>query len=377
MTKEDKTLTKEEYCFWLANLNNIGVKKIELLLQIFGSAEGIYQASQSELETFKEACCLAEIRFSDMDVASILNYRDTEKIHSKYAKLIEKGIYFVSKEDEHYPEKLRNIYNAPYALYYKGKLPKKDEKLLAIVGARECSPYGKEMAKYFAGALAREGVSVISGLARGIDSYAHEGALTAAGITYGVLGCGIDICYPKENINLYMEMQSNGGIISEYAPGIKPFAGNFPMRNRIISGLSDGILIMEAKEKSGSLITVDMGLEQGKEIYALPGKVCDQLSYGCNNLIKIGAKLVTNPKDILEDIFPDYKQSVPFLKKNNKLLELNEKIVYASLCLDPKHIEEIAIETGLSMDLLMEQLLILELRGLVKQTMKNYYIAQD
>jgi DNA processing protein len=155
-----------------------------------------------------------------------------------------------------------------------------------------------------------------------------------------------------------------------------PLAGHFPMRNRIISALSDGILVIEAKAKSGSLITVDMGLEQGKEIYALPGRATDALSEGCNNLIKMGAKLVTSPKDILEDFIPEYINIMNQLKKNYKLLETKEEIVYACLSLEPKHIEEIAILTKLPMDLLMEQLLVLELRGLIKQTMKNYFVVQ-
>jgi DNA processing protein len=370
------SMTKEEYNYWLANINNIGIKKIELLLQVFGSAKNVFHATMEEIETLKKACCHSGLRFNDNDVNTICNTRDEEKIHIKYDKLEKSGIYFVSKEDERYPKKLRNIYDAPFALYVKGKLPK-EEKLLAVVGARECSPYGKEMAKYFAGAVAREGISIISGLARGIDSYAHEGTLICGGITYAILGCGIDICYPKENINLYMEMQKLGGIISEYAPGVQPIAGNFPMRNRIISGLCDGILVIEAKEKSGSLITVDMGLEQGKDIYALPGRATDRLSCGCNNLIKMGAKLVTSPQDILEDFIPNYKQNIDNLKKNDKLLESEEKIVYASLCLEPKHIEEIHLQTGFPLDLLMEKLLHLELRGLIKQSMKNYFVTQD
>lgn len=369
-------MLQEEYRFWLANLPNIGARKIEQLLQVYGSAEEVFRASKEELYALKKDDVLND-KITAKDLESILTNRDIEKVHINYAKLIKNGIYFVSREEEQYPEKLRNIFGAPYALYVKGRLPGKEEKLLAIVGARECSPYGKEMAKYLAGAISKEKIAVVSGLARGVDSYAHEGSLAVGGITYGIMGCGIDICYPKENINLYMEMQKEGGIISEYAPGIQPFAGNFPMRNRIISGLSDGILIIEAKEKSGSLITVDIGLEQGKEIYALPGRATDRLSAGCNNLIKMGAKLVTSPKDILEDFLPNYEQTMDELKKNNKLLETVGKIVYASLCLEPKHIEEIALQTGLSMDVLMEQLLLLELRGFIRQTMKNYYVAQD
>ena len=363
-------MLQEEFSYWLANIYNIGVKKIDLLLQVFGSAEEIYRADKGLLEKFKEDYG-SELRMSDADVIAILGSRDSEKIHQNYDKLGKSGINFVSKEEEHYPNRLRNIYGAPYALYVKGSLPNEEKKVLAVVGARECTQYGKEMAKYLAGSVAMEGIAIVSGLARGIDSYAHEGALLSGGITYGILGSGIDICYPRENINLYMEMQKEGGIISEYAPGVQPIAGNFPVRNRIISGLCDGILVIEAKEKSGSLITVDMGLEQGKDIYALPGRATDRLSGGCNNLIKMGAKLVTSPKDILEDFLPNYEQALK--DTNNNLLQQDSKIVYASLSLEPKHVETIAEITNLPMDLLMEQLLLLELGGLVRQTMKNYY----
>jgi DNA processing protein len=370
-------MRNDEYNYWISNIPNIGIKKIEHLIQIFGSPREVFHASRKAMEQFKENCKIEGLRFGALDLENLIHSRDEEKVKKEYAKLQSSGIYFVSKEDDAYPNKLRQIYGSPFSLYIKGCMPKEEEKVIAIVGARDCSPYGKEMAKYFAGSLAKTGITIISGLARGVDAYAHEGALTAGGITYGVLGCGIDICYPKENINLFMEMQNSGGVLSEYGPGIQPYAGNFPMRNRIISGLCDGILVIEAKEKSGSLITVDMGLEQGKEIYALPGRVTDRFSGGCNNLIKMGAKLVTKPADILEDYLLNYEQTVQEMKKNNKLLESNGKIVYAHLCLEPKHIEEITVQSGLTLDIVMEQLLLLELRGLVKQTMKNYYVAQD
>ncbi len=367
-------MTQEEYNYWLANISGIGLKKIGYLLKYFESAKAIYHAPEGELEKFMEVCD-GPHSFRKSDINTIISSRDEEKIQNNYAKLIKNGIYFVSREDEHYPAKLRNIYESPFGLYYKGRLPREEEKLLAVVGARECSPYGKEMAKYFASCIAKEGVTIISGLARGVDSYAHEGALISEGLTYAVLGCGIDICYPRENINLYRELEQCGGILSEYPPGAKPLAGNFPMRNRIISGLCDGIFVIEAKEKSGSLITVDMGLEQGKDIYALPGRAKDALSEGCNNLIKMGAKLVTEPKDILEDLIPNYEQKGDVDKKINKILETNGKIVYACLSLQPMHIEEISLRTGFSIDTLMEQLLVLELRGFVTQTTKNYYIT--
>lgn len=368
-------MTREEYNYWLANINYIGNRKINALLQYFGSAGEIFAAKKESLRKFRIDCADI-IRFSERDIESVCAGRNPEKIQSSYAKLEKNGIYFVSKEDARYPEKLHNIFDAPFALYIKGRLPQNNEKLLAVVGARECSPYGAELAKHLASAVAKEGIAVISGLARGIDSYSHEGALIAGGSTYAVLGSGIDICYPKENINLYQELQKEGGIISEYAPGVRPAASNFPMRNRLISGLSDGILVVEAREKSGSLITVDLGLEQGKNIYAVPGRITDKVSCGCNNLIQMGAKLVTSPNDILEDLIPEFEQTAYVSKKNNKFLETNGKIVYACLSLEPAHIENIADQSGLSIDLVMEQLILLELRGYVKQTMKNYYITQ-
>lgn len=365
-------MEKAMYRYWLANLENIGIKKIERLLEVFETAEEVYHASEEELSALRRDGTFGGL-IGDKEITSILHKRDIDQLKISYNKLIQNGIYFVTREDSEYPEKLLNIYGAPYGLYIKGRLPAKEDKLLAVVGARECSPYGIEMAKYLAGAVAKEGIAIISGLARGIDSYAHQGALSCGGVSYAVLGCGIDICYPRENINLYMEMQKEGGIISEYAPGIQPIAGNFPMRNRIISGLSDGILVIEAKERSGSLITVEYGLEQGKDIYALPGRATDRLSKGCNNLIKLGAKLVTSPKDILEDVIPHFTDMTLKDNQNQILHNESQERIYSCLNADPKHIEEIGFLTRLPMDQLMEQLLVLELRGLIRQTLKNYY----
>jgi DNA processing protein len=359
------------YRYWLANLHNIGIKKIERLIDVFGSAESVYKATEGELYALKRDGAFAEI-MSTRDIDTILCNRDMDIVAKNYEKLLGNGIRFVTSEEEAYPDRLRNIFAAPYALYVKGRLPDKEDKLLAVVGARECTHYGMEMANYLTSEIAKEGIHIISGLARGIDTYAHRGALTSGGITYAVMGCGIDICYPQENINYYMDIQREGGVISEYAPKIQPIAGNFPMRNRIISGLSDGILVIEAKEKSGSLITVDYGLEQGKEIYALPGRATDRLSLGCNNLIRMGAKLITSPKDILEDFIPGYfsKDNTP---NNNGRKDAKQHIIYSCLDSDPKHYEEIALLTGVPMEFLPEQLLQLELQGLIRQTQKNYY----
>jgi DNA processing protein len=365
-------MLQEEYSYWLANLPKIGVKKIELLLQIFYSSEGVFRATRKELDLLKREGLLPDW-FSYYDVDTILNNREVGLIQENYAKLVQNGISFISKESSTYPEKLRNIYEAPYAVYVRGRLPQDGEKLLAVVGARECTPYGREMARYLSGEVAKKGIAVISGLAKGIDSYAHEGVLFAAGVTYGVLGCGIDICYPKENIRLYMEMQQRGGIISEYAPGVKPFASHFPMRNRMISALSDGILVVEAKAKSGSLITVDYGLEHGKEIYALPGRTTDRFSEGCNNLIKMGAKLVSSPKDILEDFIPGFNEYNQDAVIDTASMNETERLILTYLNSNPMHIEELSMLTGKPLDSLMEELLSLELRGTIRQEMKNYY----
>lgn len=363
------------YRYWLANLYNIGVKKIEQLLEFCGSAEELFHTSVEGLSTLKRNGAFAGI-ISDKDIETIVANRDKNRIIDEYLRLISSGVSFVTQDDATYPYKLRNIYGAPYALYLKGRLPGREEKVIAIVGARECSAYGIEMTKYLSGEIAKEGVHIISGLARGIDTYAHQGALCAGGVTSAVMGCGIDICYPRENFNLYMDIQEKGGIISEYPPNTKPLAGNFPMRNRIISGLSDGVLIIEAKEKSGSLITVDYGLEQGKEIYALPGRATDRLSEGCNNLIKQGAKAVTSPKDVLEDLLMGYSDRGGLAIIDN-ITDSNQRRVYSCLNSDPKHIGEVASLVGLPMEIIMEHLLLLELKGIIKQTIKNYYCIRN
>lgn len=355
-----------EYNYWLANIKGIGAIRISQLLQIYHSSEELYHTSRDSL--------LKTAILTEEEVDVLINSRQESRIKEAYQKLINSNIQFITREDSGYPERLKLIYGAPFALYVKGTLPPDHVKTLAVIGARDCTAYGIEMARYLSGSVAREGIRVISGLARGIDSHAHAGTLQAGGITYGILGCGIDICYPRENLKLYMELQKEGGVISEYPPGTQPLACNFPMRNRIISGLSDGILVIEARKKSGTLITVDLGLDQGKNIYALPGRVTDSLSTGCNNLIKLGAKPVTTPEDILEDfqIYPatDQTDSVG----PNGLNQEEQKIL-RTLSLEPKHIEAISMETELPIHQLMEHLLSLEMKEIIRQTVRNYYIT--
>jgi DNA processing protein len=201
-------------------------------------------------------------------------------------------IYQIFAESEHFPKRLLEIPGVPKSLYVIGALPQDDLPSVAIIGARDCTEYGKHVARHLGQRMAQAGVQVISGMAKGIDGISQAAALEAGGSSYGVLGCGVDICYPRENERLFEQIPKCGGIISEYPPGTMPAAGLFPLRNRIISALCDILLVMEAREKSGTLITVDMALEQGKEIRVLPGRVDDVLSKGCNRLISQGADIL-------------------------------------------------------------------------------------
>ncbi len=363
-------MTLDELWFWLTNVKGIGNKKIAYLLARFHRIEHIYAASAKELSAVH---CINE-----RDIAALQLEKEAYK--RKFERMQRMNITFVTRESDRYPEKLKSLEDAPYALYVRGNHVEQYRKSIAIIGARDCSAYGREMALWFAKELAECGIQIISGMARGIDGYAHAGALRGQGKsagTYAVLGSGIDVCYPSEHYWMYEQIQKTGGVISEYGLGVPALPGQFPMRNRIISGLSDGIVVIEAKEKSGSLITADLGLEQGKDIFALPGKVGDRLSYGCNNLIKMGAYLVQSPEDILQHYHFVNTEQIKDLKKNNYMLETKEKIVYANLSYNPKHVNELIMDTKFSLIEVMDSLVSLELKGYIKQTMKNYYIIRS
>lgn len=380
----------EELCwFWLCNIPGIGNTKIRALLSAFGNADEIYRASAGLLESIKG--------IGEKEIKSIIESRKDNGIYERYLLMKKKDIGFIYPESTDYPQRLKLIYDAPVSLYYRGRLPSEELPSVAIIGARECSSYGKEVARFFGDEFAKMGIQVISGLARGIDSYGHLGANEGGGSTFGVLGCGVDICYPKENIELYMNILKDGGIISEYPPGTKPLAYQFPMRNRIISGLADVIVVIEAREKSGSLITVDQALEQNKDVMAVPGRIGDSLSEGCNNLIKMGAQIITVPEDILQNL-TGYSGFMPVLKrmcdinteceksektyisdmgdsaKKNNMLASMEKKVYSCVDLFPKNLSYIIEETGLEANLVTEILLNLELGNFIREVSKNNYI---
>lgn len=354
-----------KYAYWLSNIHGITLAKIRLLLEKTRGAEELYQLSQWEIEKMEGIPTQLAI-----SIAESKKYWDLDE---KWFELMAKGIGMVSLEQEHYPQKLRHIHNPPYVLYYIGKLPCENQKSVAIVGARGRSAYGSQIASHLAKELSNHGVQVISGLAKGIDGDAHKGALEGNTDTFGVLGCGVDICYPKEHRYLYEKITAKGGIISEYAPQVAPIAAHFPQRNRIIAGLSDCVVVIEAKEKSGSLITADFAIEQGKDVYALPGRITDTLSKGCNQLIKQGAGIVQSVEDFLKDleIMPEkiYVQQ-DFMKK---LLEKDETLVYSLTDFEPISLGMLLEKTNISLYRMIEILNRLKELGLIKEIIPNYY----
>ena len=357
-----------KYQYWLSNIPGVGCKTIHRLLGQAGSAEEIYFLKKEQLEK------LAGL--SDRQVLAITERKMDWDLEEKYAKLGENGTTFLSYEMDSYPEQLRNIVDAPYSLYVKGKLPDFSKKRVAIVGARMCSDYGKTMAERIAEKLACCGAEVISGMARGIDAYGHIGALKVGGDTFAVLGCGVNVCYPRTNQKLYESILAQGGIISEYPPDTEPIAQLFPARNRIISALSDVVVVVEAKERSGSLITADFALEQGKDIYAVPGRSTDVLSQGCNNLIRQGAGILNSVEDFAKDLELCMKVDAVQENFNKLLLEKDESLVYACLSLRPKSMEDLLKKTGFPMPQLADILQRLIQKDFITESFKNYYIRK-
>lgn len=285
----------------------------------------------------------------------------------------------VTQDQKEYPEKLKYIPDSPETIWYMGKLPENNSPGLAIVGARNCSSYGKNMAFEFARILAEEGIDIISGLAAGIDGEAHKGAIAGGGKTFGIMGCGVDICYPAGNRNIYEQIKNQGGILSEYEPGSPPLAYHFPRRNRLIGALADAVLVIEAKEKSGSLITADLALEQGKTVFALPGRVGDLLSVGCNRLIYQGAVPAWKPEIILEEMnWEGKKKGFSGGDREKRCLGLarEDNLVYSCLDLTPKAVTCLQEETGLSAGRLLTSLQHLQTAQLAEEVWKNYYVRK-
>lgn len=365
MVKEEKK-TEMKYEFWLAGLG-ISSRKKCLLRQHMKTAENVYYIEETEI---------LKIGFLTEKEKNTIRHAQKDKDPAEeYEKMCGKDICFIPFFDEEYPCRLLELQDFPYALYVKGRLPDRDSKKAAIVGARRCTPYGEKYAVEFGKTLAEHGIEIISGLARGIDGMGQRGALMGGGHTFAVLGSGTDVCYPKEHIGLYVDiLNQGGGILSEYPPGTPPLPQNFPPRNRIISGLSDAVLVMEAREKSGSLITADLALEQGRDVYALPGPVNSELSTGCNRLIQQGAGVLLDPESLLNEWNFSVSGQAGKESKNKKMLETTENLVYSCLGLYPKNVDRLVEETKLSAGELLNILVSLELQGYIREISKNYYV---
>lgn len=301
--------------------------------------------------------------------ASVSSFQDWKGIADDLKMLEEMGAAVLTIKDKEYPQPLRNIPDAPIVLYKKGSLPL-GTNTLAIVGSRRASFEGMNLAEKIAQTLSSVGITIVSGLARGIDSAAHRGALKGEGKTIGVLGCGINICYPAENKKLFERMGDEATVLTEYMPGEQPLQFHFPERNRIIAGLAKGVLVIEASQKSGSLITARLGLEYGREVMAIPGSVFNEEYRGANMLIKDGAKLVDGIGDIMTTCFP----GLSFTKKENVELYGNEKYIYALVGFQRTHIDEVIEKSKMEAKQVMAVLTMLEMKEIIRQLPGGYYI---
>lgn len=358
-------MTEEEYWYWLISIKGMWHGKIKKLIDIFGTPKEVFDASYDNLKKVKG--------LKEEDILLIEESKNSIDSNKELKTLLKKGIRFVYYGHKDYPKRLKNIYDYPYGLFVKGRLPKDEQPTAAVIGTRLCTNYGRQTAIRIAEELSENGIGIVSGLARGIDSAAHTGTIRAGGTAYGVLGCGVDICYPPENIELFCRCAECGGIISEYPPGTKPAPWQFPQRNRIISGLSDIIIVVEAKEKSGSLITVESALEQGKDVFAVPGRMGDVMSTGCNRLIKAGAGIITDIKEMLNEAGINMQPKNEFTIKNEFTLEKDLQVVYSCLDLLPKSLDQIEKETGYTMINIMQIIIKLQFMDLVSEPIKNHY----
>jgi DNA processing protein len=359
-----RTSMAEEAFYWLAlSLTpGVGSTLMRRLLDRFKTPEAVFHAPPKEL---------LKIEGLGGRVAEEIRKGPLEKVVERELHLLrEIGGRVITLKDEEYPKRLREIYDPPALLYVRGELKKEDEFAISIVGSRKTTPYGRWFTEKVSQELARHGVTIVSGMARGIDSLAHWGAISGGGRTITVLGCGVDVIYPSENRNLFAKIIDHGAILSEFPIGSPPEGGHFPRRNRIISGLSIGVVVVQASEKSGSLITAGYALEQGREVFAVPGNVGTESSRGTHRLIKEGAKLVESSEDILEEILPQWRregEATPRVEAPRPDLTQEERVLYELLGETPLHIDVMIRESRLDPGKVSSLLLNLELKGLVSQ----------
>jgi DNA processing protein len=359
-------MNNDSYIMWLTRISGLGNVKLRLLLNEFETAKEIFNAPRELLSTFNF--------LTKSNIISIVNSQNKYIIEKYNDELLQKKVRFISMYNEEYPKLLKEIIDAPIGIYVLGNLPDEAFYKVSVIGSRRCSEYGLTMAYKLSKDLASKGVIIVSGMARGIDSMAHRGAIDADSFTIAVLGCGIDICYPAENRALREQIIKSGCIISEHPPGVKPIPGFFPMRNRIISGLSLATLVVEAAEKSGTLITVEQALEQGRDVLAVPGNATSKLSGGTNRLIKEGACLVSNYTDVLDAIGVTEKNEEIHKYKQLAILAPDEKLVYDCISLEPVDIEFLVNTLNCQFQMVNYICTMLELKGLIMKISGQRYI---
>jgi len=347
-----------EEIYWLAfsTVRGIGAVRFRKLLDFFGELSRAWTADKVELIT---------AGLTEKAANQVLEARSTLDLNRIEPDLDKKGIEYLTWNSPAYPKYLQEISQPPPVLYFKGTITPADDIAIAIVGTRNVTKYGKQITKDTAAYLAGNGITVVSGLARGVDGIAHKAALEAGGRTLAVLGSGVDVIYPPEHRQLANEIIKNGAIISDYPPGTKPDGINFPARNRIISGLTSGTVVIEAGERSGALITAKFALEQGRDIYAVPGSVLSQLSKGTNQLIAEGAMPMTNPAIITEAM--NLKSETVKPKRDRIVLTSNEANILRVLGNESLHIDEICAKTSMGIEKLTADLTMMELKGIIER----------
>jgi DNA processing protein len=363
-------MTKKDIKYWVgfSMIPRIGRVKFSLLESYFGSLENAWQANPAELKK------------AGLDKGSInaINYWQPRiSLEAEMEKLERYGVKVLTCQDPDYPSRLKEIYDYPPILYVRGSLLPRDEWCLAVVGTRRATVYGRQATEEITADLAQNKITIVSGLAKGIDSIAHQSALEAGGRTIAVFASGLDIVYPAENAALARNIIQQGALISEYPLGTRPKADNFPRRNRIMSGLSLGVLVVEADETSGAMITARLALEQNREVLAVPGSILSPTSRGTNHLIQEGAKLVRDYTDILEELNltavahqMEIKEVIPASDTESLLLK--------QLSAEPVHIDEVCRGSGLPIATVSSTLAMMELKGLVKQVgTMNYILSRE
>ena len=355
------------YELWLMKLN-MGSTAKNRLADCLGTARGVYEANEDTL--------ISTGIVNEGLAENIVKWKKEYEPDRLYEEFSSYNMKLVTRSMTHFPEKLKAIPAAPYGLFYIGQLPKSFDKCVSIVGARRCSEYGRSVAIDVASELSKLGYVIVSGMALGIDNAAHVGALRSDGVSVAVLGCGVDICYPKGNINTYMGLQEKGAIVSELYPRTQPASYNFPTRNRIISALANQVLIIEAREQSGSLITADFAIEQGKDVYALPGRIGDKLSNGCNRLIEQGANVITSIPGLISNIEEVHVNTLytGYDNKSISFAENEDMIIYNCLDFYPKGISDIIDESNLEMMRALASIMNLCDMGLAKEVFVNSYV---